>query len=74
MPVEEQVVVIFAATNGFVDDLSVERLHDFERGFLDFMRSRKANILATIREKKAMDKETEESLRAGIKEFKEMFA
>jgi F-type H+-transporting ATPase subunit alpha len=74
MPVEEQVAVIFAATNGFVDDLAVERLYDFERGFLDFMRSRKASILATIREKKAMDKETEESLRAAIKEFKEMFA
>ncbi|MBI1743707.1 F0F1 ATP synthase subunit alpha [Candidatus Acetothermia bacterium] len=74
MPVEEQVVVIFAATNGFVDDLAVERLHDFERGYLDFMRSRKANILATLREKKVMDKETDESLRAAIKEFKEMFA
>jgi F-type H+-transporting ATPase subunit alpha len=74
MPVEEQVIVIFAATNGFIDDLAVERLHDFERGYLDFMRSRKATILSTIREKKVMDKETEEALRSAIKEFKEMFA
>jgi F-type H+-transporting ATPase subunit alpha len=49
MPVEEQVISLYAATRGFVDDVPVGRVREFERGLLDYMRSSEPGILAGIR-------------------------
>jgi F-type H+-transporting ATPase subunit alpha len=49
MPVEEQVISMYAATRGFVDDVPVGRVREFERGLLDYMRSSEPGILAGIR-------------------------
>jgi F-type H+-transporting ATPase subunit alpha len=73
MPVEEQVSVIFAAGRGFLDDVPVEALRKFEEGFLDYMRSGKADLLGTIREKKAFDDDLSAKLGAAIEEFKKGF-
>ncbi|MBI2914325.1 MAG: F0F1 ATP synthase subunit alpha [Firmicutes bacterium] len=74
MAVEEQVVVIFAAVNGYLDDLPVGAVRKFETGFLDFLRSERAGILAEIREKKAMSDELLDQLKAVVGEFKQKTA
>ena len=73
MVVEEQVVVIYVATNGFVDDLEVEKIGKFEEEFVKFMRAGKAGILKEIREKGAMSDALLEQLKAAILEFKKTF-
>jgi F-type H+/Na+-transporting ATPase subunit alpha len=74
MPVEDQVMVIYAATNGYLDELETSKLAKFEEEFLKFLHASKAEIGTEIREAKALSKETEEKLKAAITEFKKMFA
>lgn len=74
MPVEEQVASIFAAVNGFLDDLPVEKVNLFEAGWLKFLRSQKPELLKRIAEEKAISDDLEEQLKAACKEFKEGFA
>jgi len=71
MPVEEQVVVIFAAGNGFCDDIEVSGVLDFEKGLLNYLRISKSEILQTIREEKKLSDETTEKLKSAITEFKQ---
>jgi F-type H+-transporting ATPase subunit alpha len=49
MPVEEQVMILYAATRGFMDDVPVARVREFEVKFLEFMRASKPEILAGVR-------------------------
>lgn len=73
MPVEEQVLVIFAATRGFIDDIPLERIKEFEQEFLRFMRTVKADILEKIRTEKALSDELTKQIEDAIKEFKQGF-
>jgi len=73
MPVEEQVVVIYAATNGYLDDLPVESVRKWEAGFLNFMRTERPEILETIRTTGQLSEETENQLKQAIVEFKGRF-
>ncbi|MCX7703605.1 MAG: F0F1 ATP synthase subunit alpha [Planctomycetota bacterium] len=70
MPVEEQVVVIFAGTRGFLDDVAVEEIRKFEKEFLDYLRTHKAEILKEIKDKKDIDSQMENRLSAVIESFK----
>jgi F-type H+/Na+-transporting ATPase subunit alpha len=72
-PVEDQVLSIWAVSNGYLDDLPVEKVQDFERKFLDFMRSRYSQIGETIRDKGILDDDTVEKLRSAIEEFKQSY-
>ena len=54
LPVEEQVVSMFAGVNGYLDDLPVNQVVAFEAGLLDFFRTRRAEVLNTIRTTKAL--------------------
>ena len=49
MPVEEQVMVLYAATRGFMDDVPVSRVKEFENKFLEYLRASTPEILAGIR-------------------------
>jgi len=49
MPAEEQVVVLFAGVNGFLDKLQTKEIGSFEQLYLAFMKSKYQNILDTIR-------------------------
>lgn len=69
MPVEEQVAVIYAGVNGFLDSLPVESIQEWEKEFLHFMRSNHPEILGEIREKKALSNELMERMNKVIKEF-----
>jgi F-type H+/Na+-transporting ATPase subunit alpha len=67
---ENQVVSIFAGTNGLIDDIPVPRVRDLARELLEFMGTQHPEILKTIADSKDLPKETEEALRAAIEEFK----
>ncbi|HEY8418540.1 MAG TPA: F0F1 ATP synthase subunit alpha [Limnochordales bacterium] len=73
MPVEEQVVVIYAATNGYLDSLPVEQVRKFEAGFLQFLRTERPEILEEIRTTGQLAQELEEKLKKAIVDFKERF-
>ena len=73
MPVEEEVVVIFAAVKGLIDDIEVSDIARFEQEYLRFMRSVKADLLAAIRTQKALSDDLTAQLQEAIKEFKQGF-
>ena len=73
MPVEEQVAIIYAAVNGYLDDIELERVRAFEAGFLQYLRTEAADVLAGIRETQALDDEIVEKLNAAIDAFKGRF-
>ncbi|MDP8948099.1 MAG: F0F1 ATP synthase subunit alpha [Actinomycetota bacterium] len=73
MAVEEQVAVIFAASNGYLDDVEAESVPDWEGQFRDYMRDSHNEILDSIREEKQLTDETEGSLRAAIEHFNENY-
>jgi F-type H+-transporting ATPase subunit alpha len=68
--VGEQVVGIYAASKGFMDDVDVENISDFEAKLLEFMRDRKEEVLKNLVEAGDLTDEVESGLRAGIEEFK----
>lgn len=74
MPVEEQVVVLYAGVNGFLDQLPVESITEFEKEYLYFMRNEHPEILQEIREKKELSEELMERMNKVIKEFTDEFA
>lgn len=71
MQVEEQVVVLYAATQGFLDNIEVERVHEFEWRLLQYMRADKEDILATIRDTKSLP--DGDILKEAVSEFKSKF-
>jgi F-type H+-transporting ATPase subunit alpha len=71
MPVEEQVAIIYAATHGYLDDLPVAAVREFERGFLRHLHEEAPAILEAIRTEKAISQETEKALNAAIEAFKQ---
>jgi F-type H+/Na+-transporting ATPase subunit alpha len=71
MPVEEQVAVIFAASNGYLDDIEPDDVMDWESQFRDYMRDSHGEILDSIREQKELSDETQQSLRDSIEHFNE---
>ncbi|RLE32967.1 F0F1 ATP synthase subunit alpha [Candidatus Acetothermia bacterium] len=73
MPVEEQVVVLFAAVNGFLDDIPLEAVRDFERRLLAYMREEKGEILGKLREERKLSPELRERLERAVREFHDSF-
>jgi F-type H+-transporting ATPase subunit alpha len=69
MPVEEQVIEIFAGTQGFLDDLPIEKVRSFLADLRDYVKSQHPEILKAIRDEKVLDDRNEETLRADIAEF-----
>ncbi|AJE04600.1 F0F1 ATP synthase subunit alpha [Geobacter pickeringii] len=73
LPFEKQVLVIFAANNGYVDDYAVSVLKRYEAELLSFFDTRKSDILAELREKKAIDDELKAKIAGALDEFKKEF-
>lgn len=75
MPVEEQVVAIYAVSKGYVDDIAVAELGRFEKELIAFMKAGKYNesVLGVIRDTGRLEEDTEKALIEGIKSFKEGF-
>ena len=73
VPVEKQVVIIFAGTSGMLDDLAVEQIRPFEAELNRFLDTSQSALLQEIRDKKALDDQVKAKLNAVLKEFKERF-
>jgi len=71
MPAQEQVASIYAATNGYLDDVPVEKVREFEDALLSFLRDTKKDILDTIRDKKVLTDELKASMNSAIEQFKQ---
>src|SRR5581483_2075832 len=74
MPVEQQILIIFAVTNGYLDDVPVEAIKGWEQGFLDFMAAQHPEIGTEIRTRKVLSDELVARLRAAIDEYKQIAA
>jgi F-type H+-transporting ATPase subunit alpha len=74
MPVEQQVIVLWAGTKGMIDDIALEDIRKFEQGLLAFVENAHPGLLDKIRERKKLDDELEAALRSIVTEFKERFA
>ena len=72
MPVERQVMVIFAVTNGYLDDVAPEHIKAWEQGFLDFMTAQHPELGQEIRTRKVLADELAARLRAAIDEYKKI--
>ena len=74
MPVERQVVVIYAVTNGYLDEFPVERVRQWERGFLDFLSAERSNFSEALRSEKVLNDDLEADLKAALGEFNSRFS
>ncbi|HUA84141.1 MAG TPA: F0F1 ATP synthase subunit alpha [Bryobacteraceae bacterium] len=73
LPVEKQVLIIYAGTNGYLDDLPVEQCRPFELELYRFVENAHPGVLTTIREKKTLDDELKARINDLLKEFKPRF-
>ncbi len=73
LPVAEQIVSIFAATNGFVDSVSDKEVQRYEKEMLQFMKQKHSKIIAAINEAKQIKDDTKASLVSALNEFKAIF-
>jgi len=74
MPVEEQVVSIFAGTNGYLDKIAVDQVTDYEAAMLSFMRSDHPQVLAEIRDTGKFEDGTRDKLKTALDTFAKQFA
>ena len=72
MPVEQQVMTIFAVTNGYLDDVETGTIRAWEAGFHAFMKARVPQVGDKIRSEKVISKDTEAELRRGLEEYKKV--
>ena len=73
LPVEKQVVIIYAGTRGYLDDISPRSIRKFEDELYPFIETKYPQIFENIRTKKKLDEETEEQLKKALEEFKAGF-
>ena len=73
MPVEYQVIIIFAATGKFLLDVPVEKIADFEKELFTFIDTKYPEIPKQIKESKQLGDDTQKALTEAIREFKEQF-
>ncbi|MDK8181579.1 F0F1 ATP synthase subunit alpha [Paenibacillus sp. UMB4589-SE434] len=74
LPVEKQVVSLYVATKGHIDEIPVQDVTRFEHEFLDYVGSNYETIFQSIRDTKDLSKETEEALVEAVTKFKKGFA
>jgi F-type H+-transporting ATPase subunit alpha len=73
LPVERQVAILWVVTNGFLDDVAVGRVRDFESRFYTYLETEQPQLLADLAQKLALDDEIVASLRSAAEAFKDTF-
>jgi F-type H+-transporting ATPase subunit alpha len=73
LPFGKQILIIYAGTNGFLDDLPVEQCRDFEKQLYTYVDTMNPGLLKSIEEKKALDDQIKGDMNKTLKEFKERF-
>ncbi len=74
LPVEQQILVIFAGTNGYVDEVPVNAVKKFEQELLRFVTSKHQSLLDDIKSKKQLDDDLKARIKSAIEEFKKSFS
>jgi F-type H+/Na+-transporting ATPase subunit alpha len=74
LPVEKQVAIIYAATNGYLDPVPVEQVRDYEIELYRFLDARKAGLVAALAEKKQIDDQLKAEVNQTLEEFGKTFA
>jgi F-type H+-transporting ATPase subunit alpha len=74
LPVENQIVILYSATRGFVDEYPVSALKQYEERLLDFLEGKHPEILSEIRDKKEIDDDLDKKISSALTEFKETFS
>src|SRR6185437_4270311 len=74
VPVEKQVVILYAVTNGYLDDVEVQHIRQWERDFIEYLEASHPQVLNDIRTKKTLDDDLTNRLKQAIANFKPMFA
>jgi len=73
LPFSKQILIIYAGTQGLLDELEVSQLRDFEKGLYEYVDTANPGVLATIEEKKVLDDDLRKALTKVINEYKEQF-
>ena len=73
VPVEQQVVILWAATNGYLDAVPVEKVRDYEAEYIQYLKLREKDLLATIAKEKNIDEKITAKLEKATKTFTESF-
>ncbi len=73
MPLEKQVMIIYVATHGYLDDLKLKQVKSFEAEFHKFMESQYPDVRHSISQTKVLDETTEKKLNEAIQKFKQEF-
>jgi F-type H+-transporting ATPase subunit alpha len=71
LPVEEQILVLFALTNGYLDDIAIKDIASFEKGFLEFVRSSRIKLIQELKDKEDISEELEKKIRKALEDFKD---
>ena len=73
MPAEKQVMILFAGTFGYLDEVPIESVSEYEKQMLEFMSAKHPEILKEIKEKAIIDEALEDKMKKALEQFKEMF-
>ena len=73
LSVEKQIAIVFAGTQGLLDDLEIDEIRPFEKGLYDFIETNRASVLEELREKHNLDEGLEKKLHDTITEYKTVF-
>ena len=73
MPAEKQVVLIWAGVNGYLDDVAVSRVTEFEEAYLSFLETKHAKLLSLIAKERIITQDIEEQLKKAVGEFKKSY-
>ncbi|MFA6096908.1 MAG: F0F1 ATP synthase subunit alpha [Candidatus Paceibacterota bacterium] len=73
LSMEQQVAIIFATINGYLDDVEVEKVKEFERSLLEYLNEKNSDIIKKIAADKDLSEETVGKLKSAIEEFKKKF-
>jgi F-type H+-transporting ATPase subunit alpha len=74
LPVERQVAIVFAATNGYLDSVPVEKLREYEEGLYRYLETLHASLLSTIVEKKILDDDLKAKMKSALEEYGKKFS
>ncbi|HKS07076.1 MAG TPA: F0F1 ATP synthase subunit alpha [Gemmatimonadaceae bacterium] len=72
LPMETQVMILYAVTNGYLDEVPVNRVREWERGFLEYAQAQFPQIGDKIKREKTLSKETEEELKSAIAAYQKV--
>ncbi|MGH9524523.1 MAG: F0F1 ATP synthase subunit alpha [Terriglobales bacterium] len=73
LPFSKQIMIIYAGTNGFIDDLPIEQCRDFEKNLYAYVDTMNPGLFQAIETKKALDDQIKADMNKTLKEFKEKF-